>query len=204
MKTCIFNICPRQNGKTKRLVDLYNKLSRSSTLPVYMIVNDNSLLRSLGKDAVYTIQDFIYKINSQIGYKDSLKCEHLLIDEYFLFSELQQQILYTKYKDFVKDTVWIETSPIKQYSKSLVNICKQTKLFEMFKYTGTDNFSIDIHMTFPNESVKKEFKYLYNNFLTDPATALYIKYEDSKALSSKETFETQFLGKFYKEEENVN
>lgn len=103
-------------------------------------------------------------------------------------------MLYVEFSKFVTDTVWIEATPVRRYDKKLIDLCRYVK---MIYDLNLQSFGLGIELF--NQKQNKDFEYLYDNFLTDPKTNLHIKYDVSKSIMNEETFEIEYLGKFYKE-----
>jgi hypothetical protein len=193
MKKCEFEILPRQFGKTASFISLYNKLNHNLQHPINVVVPTHPCKRvynDAGID-VFTIQEFIYNIRSNTRGR-ICKCSNLFLDEFFLYNETQQYILYDEYVKYVEDTVYIKTSPVRRYNKKLIDLCRYLK-----QISNLCLDYIDMDVEFHDTEKQNDFKYLYGSFLTDPNTTIYSYYDDFKNRLSEEQFKTQIFGQFF-------
>lgn len=196
MKKCVFEILPRQSGKTTELINLYSDLNGVSIIPSYFITMNSQMKREVIKrmqwiGAVFTPDEFINMVETKSYINPS--CYNLFIDEYLFFDEQHQSRIYEISEDVVIDTVYIKTTSNKLHNNFMFNLVKKLKVISDEEITDFCFKSLN------DSNRKKEFRYLYNNFLTDSKTKLYIKYNEWNKMMPKESFELS-IGKFFNEE----
>src|SRR6056297_1921322 len=118
------------------------------------------------------------------------KVEQCFIDEYLLYTKNEQKRIYYFLRNvpLTIPDIKIFTTPYR-----MINEC----LFYKVKMEKSGELSPDIR-EFVKEEYMDEYNYLYHNFLTDPKTTIFSSYDNAKKMFSKETFETEFLGKLFK------
>lgn len=192
MKNCIFNILPRQSGKTTTIIS--HALNNITLVPSYIIslegMKKEIEFKTQDKIRVFTPDEYITMV---MNTRYNPFCYNLYIDEYLLFNKNNQQAIYMLSKDYVDNNIYIYTSPSEIYNKDL---------FDFVRIMRSNNFNFNklkMRIVFDDKDDNIDFDYLYHSFLTDPNTTLYVRYSDWESNMSKEQFQVS-IGRFFKGE----
>lgn len=215
MKECVFNIYPRQMGKTSRLISeslncIYRNRYNTNYNQIFYILNKNMVKMFVDKMRKFIPRNFdkdIFSIgvtNDSIEFEFDNICKRIefrteigpvifsdttydvFIDEYMMMNQdLKYELNY--YSSYF-DKVTIYTSPNKLYDKSIVTIVREAR----------KNNDMDFLKSVLRPEYLDAVKELECDLLTHPKTKIYSHYDEYVTRASSEDFETQYLGKLYK------
>lgn len=201
MKQCLFDIMPRQSGKTTDLIEKANHFKDLDYSVVFITMNE-AMVYSLQNTYEISRGIKLYSATSFLDHHLTFDCkrdqyDYVMIDEYLMMPIETQEKLYNSIRPLVKDIVYIKSSPVKMYNKKVIDFIVDWKTLHEKHYEICDQFKLLWRDS--SRNFLKEYDELYFNFLTDPKTSLYSRYAAVSKICSKERFETEYMGKFFKE-----
>ena len=175
-------IQPRCSGKTSDLIKIFMETDQVLfLLPTHNSCND--IKRKFNHNFYDDIMVLDKNIIEHIIHRQDYK--HLLVDEYFFYSQKMKDIFHQIINTFQFESVIIKATSDRLYDKNALNIIRKIRKHKI-PFNLIDKRWLD------------EFSDECNSILSDPRFEIINLYDDHLNFLPDDKFETEILGRVYR------